>query len=191
MIDTARQFIDDTMKQLAVWRGDLQGRYRVGRKHWESQQKPPFIWWKYGQIDHDTADNYGWTDKAIASEEQALDIKIWCQVEGGEEEQASEDLCRVLKNDLFRALRVAADGPNINYGVFRFTTEEADIAGHTVGGAMLTGQVIVRLPVREDPSTLPTQFASITGATVTVKTGPQVTQHPDEETQETIVIPEV
>lgn len=191
MTDTARQFIDDTMELLGQWRGDVQGRYKVGRKHWESQQSPPFIWWKYSSINHDSADNYGWTDKAIASEEQALDIKIWCHEEGGENEQVSEELCRVLKNDLFRALRVTGDGPNVNYGNFTFPTEEAENAGHSVSGAMLFGQVIIRLPVASDPSTQPTQFATVTGATLNVKTGPTMTEHPDEETQETIVIPEV
>lgn len=186
MKDTARQFIDDTMAQLAVWRADLADRYSVGRKHWNNQRGCPWIWWAYGALDHDDADNHGWTDKEIQTEEQTLQIKIWGTASQAEKEadNADEEFVRTLKNDLFRALRVAAGGPQINYGAFDWVSEQQLAAGYSNKGAVLQGSVIVRLPVRQDPSTQPTQFHQLTGATLRV-----LTEHPDEELQQTIVIP--
>jgi hypothetical protein len=180
MTDSARQFIDDTMTQLVTWRPEFEDRYSVGRKHFHNQKSAPWIWWAYGSVDHDSVENHGWTDKEIASEEQTLIIKIW----GGSSDD-DEEFCRVAKNDLLRALRVAGDGPNLNYGSFDWVSEDEDKAGYSTHGAMLLGTVIVKLPVKADPSTLPTPFASITGAELEV-----ITEHPDDELQQTIIIPQ-
>lgn len=190
MTDSARQFIDDTMTQLAVWRSDLSGRYKVGRKHWVSQQAPPFIWWAYGAVSHADPENYGAEAKAISSEDQVLWVKIWGHV-ADTDDQNSEEFVRVAKNDLFRALRAAGDGPNITFGSFDWLSEDEQKAGHIVHGAALAGTVTVRLPLKADPSTLPTPTVLITGADLNVITGPDVVEHVDEELQQTIVIPPV
>jgi len=183
MTDTARRFIDDTMAQLAEWRPDFAGRYKVGRKHWMSHQSPPFIWWAYGAIAADDAENLGDTAKSIASELQTLVIKIWGHAPDSDASN-SEEFARVAKNDLIRALRAAGDGPNITVGTFDWLSEDEVRAGHINHGAALVGTITVRLPVSADPSTLPTQFATITGADLDI-----ITQHPDDELQQTIVIP--
>jgi hypothetical protein len=189
MTDSARQFIDDTMAQLGEWREDLFGRYKVGRKHWTSQQAAPFIWWAYGGIAAADGENFGGDEnKAIASEDQVLFVKIWGHVPDTDE-QNSEEFVRVAKNDLLRALRAAGDGPNVTVGAFDWLSEDELKAGFAVGGAVLAGTVTVRLPVKADPSTLPTQFVTITGADLNIITGPAVVEHIDEELQHTIVIP--
>lgn len=178
MTDSARQFIDDTMTQLIVWRAEFAGRYSIGRKHFHNQKSAPWIWWAFGSIDHDSTENHGWTDKEIATEEQTLIIKIWG---AGDDD---EEFCRVAKNDLFRALRAAGDGPNLNYGSFDWVSEGEDKAAYSNHGAMLQGTVIVKLPVKADPSTLPTEFVTLTGADLDV-----ITEHPAEELQQNIIIP--
>lgn len=180
MTDPARQFIDDTMTQLGVWRPDLVGRYKVGRKHWQSQENAPFIWWAYGPINHDAADKLGGdTKKQINTELQTLWVKLW--LDGTD----PEEICRTAKNDLLRALRIQGSGPIVTIGAFDWVSDDEIRAGHATNGAILQGSITVRLPIISDPSTLPTPIATVTGAEITVTAG----LPSGDEVEQTIIIP--
>ena len=109
----------------------------IGRKSWSLNGDLPQIKWCFGNIKHDAPDKTGGKDAPIATEIQVFNVRIW---------MPDDETCRIAKNNLIRAFRIAAGGtPNVSFGDWSWITE--DHAAYSNKGSALEGAMAARLQV--------------------------------------------
>lgn len=150
MADVVETFIENVHTELERILGVVTPN-DIGAKKRPWNRSAPHVLWVLGEITHGFADDLSDTTKAFATEFQELIIRCW---------HSDYESCRALKNAVLLACRNVAGGPQLQFGTFRWGTE--DEPGQIKNGVTLIGSVTLALALPADPTGLQ-QTVIITG----------------------------
>ncbi|MEN6535500.1 MAG: hypothetical protein ABFD89_17685 [Bryobacteraceae bacterium] len=166
MTDPVRTFIDAVHVKLSALQGVTIPAVILA-KNWNENVAKPVVKWKYGRVSHEKTTTAKIVDADIGGEVQVLTICVWA---------VDEDACRVIKNNLWRAMRAVSGGPNIEMGEWDWITENKP--GWMNDGAALQGASKVHLAVPIVDGGRTNRKALITSQTHTEELTQQVAEEP-------------